>query len=364
MKTKLTRLAAVMIFSYGFAQESPENNLSFYSKKIDSIVGAEKEKMNSELDKIDKDFKKKKITSDEKQQQRTAVATKYQQIINEKIDANKEHLELATKELVKDAVFKSNDSLKPGKNQFWLGFNGINMKFNERQKNNNPKSYLQTLEITIGIIGAGLTAKNEPFNFYNKDSDVKNTVINSWQIGLWYGNQIGSYTSPFFYRFGVGMRSDLYTPKYGQVFKQDKNSLFIGDFDRGNLKKTALYSTYLTIPVDLKFVLSPKYKEYEGVKYLDNRKNQLALILGIYGGIKVGNLNYIKYSNEYSDRIVEREKMMHGLNDFIFGGKLGISYGGFNLFVQKDFTPAFNNNALLKKKYGLQIGIEIANVNF
>lgn len=364
MKTKLIVMTSVMAFSYGFAQESEGNGLNIYSKKIDSIVVAEKSKMNSELDKLDKDFKKKKITSDEKQQQRTAIATKYQQIINEKIDANKEDLEAATKELVKDAVFKSNDTVKSGRNEFWLGFNGINMKLNERKKNNHPKNYLQTLEITIGMGGAGLTAKNEPFSFYNKDSDVKNTVINSWQIALWYGNQIGSYTSPFFYRFGLGMRSDVYTPKYGQVFMQDKNNLFIGDFNRGNLKRTALYSTYLTVPVDLKFVLNPKYKEYEGVKYLDNKKNQLALVVGIYGGVRIENHNYIKYSNEYSGRIVEKEKMIHGLNDFIFGGKLGISYAGFNLFIQKDFTPAFNNNALLKKKYGLQIGIEIANVNF
>jgi hypothetical protein len=52
------------------------------------------------------------------------------------------------------------------------------------------------------------------------------------------------------------------------------------------------------------------------------------------------------------------------MNDIIFGAKLGIGYRGFNLFVQKDLTPTFNDNAQLKKKYGLQIGIEIANVNF
>lgn len=42
MKTKLIYIAAVMAFGYSFAQESPENNLNLYSKKIDSIVMAEK----------------------------------------------------------------------------------------------------------------------------------------------------------------------------------------------------------------------------------------------------------------------------------------------------------------------------------
>ena len=364
MKRKLLLMAAVIAFSYGFGQETQDNNLSVYSKKIDSIVMSEKSKMNVELDQIDKSFKEKKITPDEKQKQRTAIASKYEQIINEKIDSQKQDLEMATKELVKDAVFKSEDSVKSGRNQLWLGLNGFNMKLNEKKKKNNPKNYLETLELSVGMGGAGLTSKNKPFEFYSKNSDIKSSVINSWQLTLWYGNQIGSYTSPFFYRFGLGVRSDQLTPKYEQAFKQDKYNLFVGDFDHGNLKKSMLYNTYLTIPVDLKFVLNPKYKDYEGVKYLDNNKNQLCLILGVYGGVKIGSVNYTKYSNEFSDRIVEREKVMHGVNDLVFGGKLGISYAGFNLFVQKDFTPAFNDNALLKKKYGLQIGIEIANVNF
>lgn len=364
MKTKLIYIAAVMAFSYSFAQESPENNLSLYSKKIDSIVMTEKDKMNIELDKIDKNFKENKISPDEKQKQRTAVASKYEQIINEKVEAEKQDLEAVTKELVKDAVFKSRDSAKSGRNQFWFGLNGLNMKLNEQKKNNNPKNYLETFEVTIGMGGAGLTSKNEPFGFYNRGSDMRNTIIDSWQLALLYGNQIGGYTSPFFYRFGLGMRSDLYTPKYGLSFRQENNMLFIQEFTRGNLKKSTLYNTYLTIPADLKFVLNPKYNDFEGVKYLDSRKHQLCLVLGVYGAVRVGTVNYSKYSNENSGRIVEREKVTHGVNDFIVGGKFGISYYGFNLFIQKDFTPAFNNNALLKKKYGLQIGIEIANVNF
>jgi hypothetical protein len=51
-----------------------------------------------------------------------------------------------------------------------------------------------------------------------------------------------------------------------------------------------------------------------------------------------------------------REKVMHGVNDFIVGAKLGISYHGFNLFIQKDFTPAFNDSALLKKNMDFRLG--------
>ncbi|MGK6340917.1 hypothetical protein ACMGDK_01680 [Chryseobacterium sp. DT-3] len=363
MRTKLIFMAAVMAFTYSAAQEKQDMDLQIkrYSKKIDSIVVSEKSKMNAELDIVDKDFKENKITPEEKQKQRLEIASKYQQTINEKVDAQQSELQAATTEMVKNAVFMDRDSIN--KNEMWIGLNGLNMKLGQEKKK-TPKQSLQTLELSGSMMGTGLTSKNQPFNFYNKDSDTRNTIINSSQMALRYEGQIGGFKSPVFYRAGLGVRFDQYVPKYGKVFKQDDNALFVGDFDRGNLKRTQFNNTYLYIPVDLRFVLNPKYTEYDGVQYLDNKKRQLSLVMGIYGGVKVGSVNYIKYSNENSRRIVERERIMHGVNDFIVGGKFGISYGGLKIFVQKDFTPIFNDSALLKNKYGVQIGIEFVNVIF
>ncbi|PIF46044.1 hypothetical protein CLU96_3062 [Chryseobacterium sp. 52] len=365
MRTKLLFMAAVMAFTYSAAQENPDMNpqIKLYSKKIDSIVVSEKSKMNMELNSIDKDFKEKKITSDEKQKQRSEVASKYQQSINEKVEAQQSELQSATKEMVKNSVFMDRDSTNANKNQMWLGLNGLNMKLGQN-RNKNKKYSLKTLEISASMMGTGLTSKNQPFNFYDKNSDIRNTLINSSQLALRYEDQIGGFKSPVLYRIGLGVRFDEYVPKYGKVFKQENNTLFVDDFDRGNMRKTELNNTYIYIPADLRFVLNPKYTEIEGVQYLDNKKRQLSLILGIYGGVKVGSVNYIKYSNENSKRIVERERIMQGVNDFIVGGKFGISYGSLKVFVQKDFTPTFNDSALLKNKYGVQIGIEFANIVF
>lgn len=365
MKTKLIFMAAVMAFTYTVAQESPHINpqMTIYSKKIDSIVISEKSKMSAELDLVDRNFKEKKITADEKQKQRSEIASKYQKTINEKVDAQQDELQSATKEIVKNAVFMDRDTAKTNKNEMWLGLNGFNMKLGQKRKE-NPKNSLKTLEFSVSMTGTGLTSKDDPFNFYDKNSDIRNTIINSTQFALRYEDQIGGYKSPVFYRVGLGVRSDKYVPKYDKVFKQENNALFVDDFDRGNLRRTQFNNTYLYVPVDLRFVLNPKYTEYEGVQYLDNRKRQFSLILGIYGGLKVGSVNYIKYSNENSKRIVERERIMHGVNDFIVGGKFGISYGSFKVFIQKDFTPAFNDSALLKNKYGLQIGLEFVNIIF
>jgi hypothetical protein len=360
MKTKIALMTAVMAFSYTFAQENP--HMKLYSQKIDSIVVSEKSKMNTELNDVDKNFKENKISAEEKQKQRLEIASKYEQIINEKVDAQQSELEDATKYMVKNAVLGKKDTLHDGKNEILLGFGGMKMKLNKDKK--TPKDYLRNVELSVSLTGANLTSKDQPFAFYNKDSEVRNTVINSSSFTLRYENQVGGFTSPVFYRIGLGVRTDKYVPKYGKVFAQEDNMLFVKDFDRGNLRRTNMTTNYIFVPVDLKFVLNPKYVDYNGVKYLDNKKSQLSIVAGIYGGVRLESVMYNKFSNENSKRIVERERVMQGVNNFVFGGKFGIGYGGFNLFIQKDFTPIFNNDARLNKKYGLQIGIEVANVNF
>ncbi len=364
MKTKVALMTIMINFSFVSAQESPHVNPSMknYSRKIDSIVVSEKIKMNKELDDIEQDFKKNKIDGNEKQNLRADIASKYEQAINEKIDAQKLEFEEITRQMVKDAILKPNDSLRNDKNQMVFGLGGISVHMNEDKK--TPADYLHSWEYAIALVGAGYTSKDRPFRFFDKSSDFKNTAFNSAGFIIRYENQLGGFKSPVFYRLGVGYRWDQSNAKYGRVFSQEHHALEITDFTKGNLKETYINNHYIFIPADLRFILNPKYIEYDGVKYLNNKVNQFSIIAGVYGGVRVASNIYNRYSNEISKRIVERETINHGLNDIIFGGKLGVRYAGFNLYVQKDFTPAFNNNANLTHKYGLQIGIELMNVRF
>lgn len=364
MKTKIAFMTALMAFSYAFSQENPPINTSMndYSRKIDSIVVSEKIKMNEELDEVDKDFKKNKIGAEEKQKRRAYIASKYEQSINEKIDDHKTEFEEATREMVKEAVLKPIDSLRKGKNQVVLGLGGVKIRMDYDKK--TPADYLKSWEYAVSIVGTSYTTKEKPFAFFNNTSEFKNTVFNSAVYMVRYENQFGGFRSPVFYRVGLGYRWDQSKAKYGRTFTQENKILDIKDFTKGDLKDTHINNHYLFIPVDLRFVLNPKYVDYNGTKYLDNKASQFTIVAGVYGGVRVASNIYNRYSNEYSKRIVERESINHGVNDLIFGAKLGIGYGGLNIYVQKDFTPAFNNNTTLTHKYGLQIGLEIMNVNF
>ncbi|MGE4514341.1 MAG: hypothetical protein AB7E26_11090 [Chryseobacterium sp.] len=364
MKSKIALMACLMGFSYSFAQETMNMDASLknYSKMIDSIVVSEKVKMNKELDDVDHDFKRNKINSDEKQKLRADIASKYEQTINEKIDAHRNEFEEFTRQAVKDAVLKPIDSLHKDKNHIVFGLGGVSIRMDEDKT--KPADYLRTWQYVVALVGTNYTTKDKPFAFLNNTSDFKNTVFNSAVYMVRYQGQLGNFTSPFFYRLGLGYRWDQSKAKYGKTFTQENQILDTKEFTKGNLKDTHINNHYLFVPVEFKFVLNPKYIEHNGTKYLNNRVSQFSIVAGVYGGVRITSNIYNKYSNDYSKRIVERESINHGVNDIIFGGKLGIGYAGFNVFVQKDFTPAFNNNANLKSKYGLQIGIELLNASF
>ncbi|KIC61499.1 hypothetical protein [Chryseobacterium taiwanense] len=361
MKIKITLLAStfISVFAFGQSDKNIDFKMQNYTKKIDSIITSEKQKMNVELDETLEKVKGNKVASiEERQKLKAEIAEKYEQIINEKIENERFELDNATKDLVKNIV------LNP-EGKYSLSFEPYTGRIQFKGKRVLlPKDYLHSFKLSISFVGASLTTKNEPFRFYSKDSEVKNSVYNSVSFNFKYENQLGGFKSPIFYRIGIGTRADYFVPKYGKVFSQDDKNLFVQDFTKGVLKKTSLNNTYIMIPLELKWVLNPKYVEFENVKYVDNRETQFYVVAGLYGGIRAASVIYNKYSTEYSNRIVERETVSKGVNNFIVGGKLGIGYGGLGLYIQKDFTPTFDNNALINSKYGIQIGLELVSVNF
>ena len=360
MKTKITLFTAFLLSICVYAQDNKNvsSEMDKYTKKIDSIVQSEKTNMNIELDKLDERLKGNNASvTEEKSKRRKEIAEKYEQIINEKIENEKSELETATKELVKFTVLNPNKKYSLTVDSYPGGV------LFRKKRVMLPKDYLHSVKLSVGFLGTSLVTKNEPLGFFNGDSEIKNG-FNSSYLALRYENQLGSFKSPFFYRFGVGYRSDRFVPKQDKVFSQNEDYLYLHDFTKGALKKTGLYNCYITIPLEVKWVLNPKFVDHENVKYIDNRKTQMYIVAGLYGGVRVTSFIYNKFSTDYSKRIVERETVSNGVNNFLVGGKFGIGYGGVGLFIQKDFTPTFNNDALLLSKYGLQVGLELASINF
>lgn len=360
MKTKVVLISALFAFSYSQAQEKPYTDIQMrdYSRKIDSIIVSEKAKMNNELDALDKTFKDNKLTAEEKQKQRTDVAKKYEQIINDKVDNQKSVLEEATKELVKNSV------MGKGKVFDRVGFVQNNALLSFKDYKKTKKELLNGGDFNVSFGFTNLTKSAGSLALANKSSEAMFGRSTSLVFEYRIIRQLGKLTSPVFYRIGLGMRNDTYKLADSKVVVQQNNQVSLADFNDGYLRNSRIANNYITVPVDFVFVLNPKYTTENNEKMLDNTKGNFRLTAGVYGGVRYLSQSQILYKNFEDHKVNYRENINGSVNNFLFGGKLSLGYGALNVFIKKDFTPIFNDNAKINNKYGIQIGLELLYVNF
>ena len=360
MKVKILLLA--MLSSFATAQTTLDNQMKSYTEKVNSIVSTEKANMKAETDKIDEAFNSGKITKAEQIAQKDAVSKKYETIINDKIENERQQFENITKTAVTNSVYNTKPDTLKNKNIMVFGTSGLSIKIKKKDK--SPREYINSSAISVAYAFANLTKDKGSFNPFENDSEMRIGNSHSVEVQFRKDKQLGSYTSPWVLRYGLAYRTDTYMPKRPQVFVQNDSQLYLEDFQEGNLKRSKLRNVYLTLPIEFQFYLNPKYTEYDGKQYLDVRKKMWKVGLGAYAGINTRSIVKVKYHNE-NDKFKKYDYTLDdGVNAFLFGGKFSLGYGGVNLFIKKDFTPVFNNKANLPNKNGIQIGIEIANIDF
>ena len=360
MKVKIVLLA--MLSSFATAQTTLDNQMKSYTEKVNSIVSTEKANMKAETDKIDEAFNSGKITKAEQIAQKDAVSKKYETIINDKIENERQQLEDITKTAVTNSVYNTKPDTLKNKNVMVFGTSGLSIKIKKKDK--SPKEYINTSAVSVGYAFANLTKDKGSFNPFENDSEMRIGNSHSVEVQFRKDKQLGSYTSPWVLRYGLAYRTDTYMPKRPQVFVQNDSQLYLEDFQEGSLKRSKLRNVYLTLPIEFQLYLNPKYTEYDGKQYLDVRKKMWKVGLGAYAGINTRSIVKVKFHNE-NDKFKKYDYTLDdGVNAFLFGGKFSLGYGGVNLFIKKDFTPIFNTKANLPNKNGIQIGIEIANIDF
>ncbi|MDR2207035.1 MAG: PorT family protein [Flavobacteriaceae bacterium] len=349
-----------------FAQKNPEldSRMKNYTQNIDSIVVSEREKMNVEIEEMEKKFQQNEISSEEKQKQIDDIASKYEQIINEKVDAQQQHLENDTKVIVKNAVFmRGSDTVKKSKTVIIYANDDSVIKISRNKKKKEPKDFLRNDDLSVSYAFLNLTKSGGSLNPFEQDSKMRIGNSHSFEIQARRERQLGNYESPFFIRYGFAYRSDTYMPKKPLVVEQNTDEIYFENFADGNLKRSKLRNVYLTFPVDFQWVLNPKYIDYEGKKYLDGKASQFRIGLGVYVGINLRGIVKVKYHDENGKFQKYDYTLDSGVNTFLFGAKFSVRYAGINLFIKKDFTPIFNGNAQFPSKNGIHFGIDLMDLN-
>lgn len=360
MKSKILILA--LLSSFATAQTTLESQIKTYSGNIDKMIASQKLKMRDEIKKVEAAYDEGKISKEELIAQKTAISEKYETIINDQIESQRNSMDSITKSTVVASVFGINSR---NNNNVYTNSSGIvSFDVNAAKNKNNPKKYINTTSTSINYAFLNLTKDKGSFNPFEDDSQMRFGNSHSFEIQFRHDMQLGNEASPWFFRYGVAYRTDTYMPKRPQVFVQNNQQLYLENFENGSLKRSKLRNVYLTLPVEFQVVLNPKYTEYEGKTYIDGRKKMFKIGLGAYAGVNTRSIAKVKYYNPDGKFDKYQYTLDDGVNSFLFGGKLTLGYGSFNLFIKKDFTPIFNDKAILPSKNAIQVGIELINFDF
>ena len=104
MKQKILLTGAFMLlFSIAFSQNKTtlRKQMENYTNKIDSVVVEERNKMNAEFDLLEKKMKAGEISEAEMNEQKNTAAIRYEAIINDEIDRQKDEYEEITGKTVR-----------------------------------------------------------------------------------------------------------------------------------------------------------------------------------------------------------------------------------------------------------------------
>lgn len=354
----LFALLSALVFGQ---QKEIESKMKRFSQKIDSIVSAEKKMMNIEMDAVDKKFEQGKITQEEKMLQKKNIADKFESNINVKVEKENASISALTKDIAMNSIFKKKKDSANHTTEIKLGGDSyikINGKEVVKQKSSNRK------QLSFSYAFLNLADNANSFDAFDSDSRMRIGNSHSFELQSRRERQLGSSTSPFSIRYGISYRTDTYMPKRSLVFVENNGQLSLENFTQGDVKRSKLRNVYFTIPVDFQWVLNPSYVTKNGVTKIDTDKKQFRIGAGFYAGVKTRTIVKVKYYEPDGDFEKYQYISDYGVNGFLFGTKLSLSYGGLHLFVRKDLTPIFNNEAVLPNKYGVQVGIEFLNLNF
>lgn len=363
---KFLLLGCPLVSSLLLAQQNDRNiALSNYQKKIDSIVSVEKTLLNEAFEKLEKEHSEGLISKEQLLQSKKEISEKSAEKINKKLDEQQQIFKDLTKKLALTSVYEPKKDSVENYAVYQNDGVAIQLKTNQK-KEKHPKTYLNKHLIQVNYAFINLTPNTLGLNPFESDSKMRIGNSHSVEVMSLKQKQLGKTDSPFFIRYGLSYRADTYMPKRPLVVSNDDKTeqIYLSEFTEGTLKRSKLRNVYLTIPVDFYWVLNPKYTDYQGEKYIDGKKKQWRLGVGMYAGVNLRSIVKVKYYDHNGDFEKYKYTLDYGVNRFLFGVKMSVKYGGLDLYIKKDLTPIFNDKAQFPYKNGIHLGINLGGLIF
>lgn len=303
-----------------------------YAMQIRKIVIEEKIMMNEEISTVDAQLKDNSISQSEAESQKRMISEKYSGQINEKIAAIDFDLDEITKKQVEYTILNTD----------------VEELSHEKEFQSLEEKYKPKHEVS-GYVSYGV------MYFPDGDDEMLNKHLgysSGIDAGLLYHKQL-SRTSPWEFISGAyfSWRTIRFDDDY-YINRSDEGNVNLVQYGQ-NLEKSKLRSTYIMVPVGIKYNISKLKKLTDDFSYRDI-DNGLGLGFNLYGGFRISKNNIVK-----GEDISLREKdTNYNLNNFVYGAQFTLSFDNINFFIRQDLSSYFEDNTFDDRKM-MQFGVNI-----
>ncbi|MRJ09201.1 hypothetical protein EDL99_10065 [Ornithobacterium rhinotracheale] len=339
MKKFTLWISFVLLCSTGLVNaQSFESQVKTIKNRIDSITTSEKNLLKIEIKKIDEAFKKREIDQATAQQMKLDAAKKSSENINQKVEKEKEKLNLLLSQQVSQNIKTENPQNATDTIVIVRKKNSIKITASSHRKDTRKKvRYINSysgLSLAIGL--------------HALDGDIAKDfkVWGSKSIEIGYARNLTLVKdNSLTFHYGLSLMIDKLKFKNNDYFV-NKNGVTSVEQYPLDLSKSKLKTTYLILPVTFNYNF-PSRTTAEGFR----------MGVGAYAGTLLNEKQVLRYRNENGSKMREAVKNNLDATQWIYGVSAHFGYGTWIFYAKYTLTPLFENAP--SKSYPFSIGVRI-----
>ncbi|UOK42731.1 MULTISPECIES: hypothetical protein [Flavobacterium] len=315
------------------AQETFEQRANAIAKNIDNITKEEKLALKTEVEEVNEQLAKGKLTQEEADKKKMQLATDYAKKIEDRVAVEEEKLNALVQERVDG---KLSDTIKIKKRYSIT----IPADHYDRKTKRTTSQFVFAFGLN-NLVTNGAVA-NSDFGYWR-------STFYEW--GITGRTRLGKEDSPLHLKYGFSFMYNILHATDNRYFV-DKGSETVLETYPVNLidDKTYFKNVFFAVPIHLEWDFSEK-REINGKMY---RRSHDGFRFGAGGfiGINTNSKQFLGYEDD-GYKIKERQKGDWNVNEFTYGLSTYVGYKSISLYAKYDLQPMFENNSVDQRNASL-----------
>ncbi|OYU80466.1 MAG: hypothetical protein CFE23_09460 [Flavobacterium sp. BFFFF1] len=327
------------------AQETFENKAKSIALKIENITKEEKMMLRDEVEQVNEDLDKGKLTAAQADEKKLKLAEVRAKNIETRVAAAEAELKALVQDQV-DGKISERDTTHG--RSISVSFHNFKIKDKSKPARVGEPRTTSQFVFAFGVNNLATDGKVS-------GSDYRYWGSHFYEWGLTYNTRLAKNSNLLHAKYGLSLMYNNLRPTDNRLFVDNGTQTNL-EINPVNMKDSRFRNVNLVVPVHLEFDFTKP--EIKDGKTIFRTHESFRVGLGGYAGVNVKSKQIIKYDVDGYDT-KEVTKGSFNTNDFIYGLSAYIGYGETSLYVKYDLNPLFKDNPIKQNNVSLGVRFDL-----